>query len=310
MLRRGSRTSRNFPVFLKLNTIPYWIAAARPKTLVAGLVPVVLGSAFVFPMGGFQMGVFFSALAGALAIQIGTNYINDAADFQRGADTADRLGPPRMASLGHLSPVALYRGAAFCFFCALIAGIYLIAQAGVWLLAIGLLSIFFAVIYTAGPFPLAYLGLGDLFVFIFFGLVAVLGTIFAHIGKFEPRAVYLAIATGFHAMALIAVNNLRDIPTDLLAGKHTLAVRLGDKASRIYVAALLFLPYLCWWAVMAPLHEFTAYLPYLSLPLAVANSLACFRITDRRDFNGLLARCAGLQLLFGLLASFALVLAH
>lgn len=285
-----------------------WIAAARLKTLVAGLVPVVLGSAFAFHQGAFQLGIFLSSLFAALAIQVGTNYVNDASDFEKGADTKDRLGPPRMAASGLLTPRALYVGAAVCFFIALLFGSYLILQAGLWMLWIGLASIFFAIIYTAGPFPLAYLGLGDLFVLIFFGLVAVLGTVFAHVGFVETSAVYLALATGFHGMGLIAVNNLRDIPTDILAGKKTFAVRLGDRASRVYYSILELLPYLCWAPVASVIPGVFAFLPYFSLPLALLNIFACFRIQDRRDFNGLLARSAALQLLFGLLASLALVL--
>lgn len=287
-----------------------WVLAARPKTLVAGLVPVVLGSAYAFHMGEFRVGIFLCALLGALAIQIGTNYVNDASDFQKGADTSDRLGPPRMAAAGLLTPRALYTGAALCFVFAILFGGYLIKEAGPWILVIGLASIFFAVIYTAGPFPLAYLGLGDLFVLIFFGLVAVLGTVFAHMGFVETTAVWLALATGFHGMALIAVNNLRDIPTDILAGKKTFAVRIGDAPSRVYVCVLEFLPYFCWAPVAATIPGVFAYLPYFSLPLAAFNSLACFRIRDRREFNGLLARCAALQLLFGALASLALVLSR
>ncbi len=287
-----------------------WFAAARPKTLVAGLVPVVLGSAYAFYLGAFRFGIFLCALLGALAIQVGTNYVNDASDFEKGADTKDRLGPPRMAAAGLLTPRALYFGAALCFLIAAAFGTYLIMAAGWWMLAIGLASIFFAVIYTAGPFPLAYLGLGDLFVLIFFGLVAVLGTIFAHAGELSVAAVYLALAAGFHGMGLIAVNNLRDIPTDVLAGKKTLAVRMGDRASRAYYAALEFLPFLCWAPLAAAIPGTFAFLPYFALPLAALNSFACFRIRDRREFNGLLARSAALQLLFGLLASLALVLSR
>ncbi len=285
-----------------------WVAAARPKTLVAGLVPVVLGSAYALHLGSFRLGVFLCALFGALSIQIGTNYVNDAADFKRGADTEDRLGPPRMAASGLLSPNALYVGAGISFAFAFAFGAYLIQVAGPWILAIGLASIFFAVIYTAGPFPLAYLGLGDLFVLLFFGLVAVLGTIFAHAGFIEQGAIWLALSSGLHGTALIAVNNLRDIPTDIRAGKKTLAVRMGDRITRIYICALDLLPYLCWAPILISIPGVFGYLPYFSLPLAAFNSASCLRIKDRREFNGLLARCAALQLLFGVLASLALVL--
>ena len=292
-----------------------WFLASRPKTLIAGLIPVVVGSAYASGAGAFRLAIFACALIGALAIQIGTNFVNDASDFEKGADTLDRLGPSRMAASGLLTPRALYSGAAVAFLVAFLFGSYLIAQAGIWMLVIGLFSIFFAVIYTAGPFPLAYLGLGDLFVMVFFGLVAVLGTVFAHSNAaapgsllfLSPTAILLALATGFHGMGLIAVNNLRDIPTDVKVGKKTLAVRLGDRSSRYYVGMLEFLPYLCWLPIARELGGWLAWLPYLSLPLAAANTVACFKIEDRREFNGLLGRCAGLQLVFGLLASIALV---
>lgn len=285
-----------------------WVAAARPKTLVAGIIPVALGSALAFEKNDFRLGVLVAALGGALAIQVGTNYVNDAADFERGADTEERLGPPRMAAQGLLTPKALYAGSALAFLLAFLFGIYLVFQAGLPILAIGLVSILFAVAYTAGPFPLAYLGLGDLFVLIFFGLVAVLGTFYAHALEIKRDAIYLAFATGIQGMALIAVNNLRDIPTDVKAGKKTLAVRLGDKGSRWYYAALCFLPFFFWvpFASRLPMHS--AFLPFLAFPLAVNNVNRCFGISDRREFNGLLAKTAGLQLLFGALACLSLVL--
>lgn len=284
-----------------------WISAARPKTLVAGLIPVALGSALAFQQGGFHWAIFLCALGGALAIQVGTNYVNDASDFEKGADTLDRLGPPRMAAMGLLTPRALYRGAGISFLIALFFGAYLIWVAGPWLLAIGLISIFFAIIYTAGPFPLAYLGLGDIFVLIFFGLVAVGGTVFAHLHRLPPESTYLAFATGLQGMALIAVNNLRDIPTDTRAGKKTLAVRLGDHRSRVYYAVLVTLPFLFWLPIQLRINGAFSFLPLIALPLAFFNADACFRIQDRRHFNRLLGRTAALQLLFGLLAVAALV---
>lgn len=285
-----------------------WIQAARPKTLVAGFIPVALGSALAFHGNQFHLGVFLAALMGAICIQIGTNFVNDAADFQKGADTEDRLGPPRMAAQGLLTPRALYLGAAFVFLLATVAGAYLFLIAGPTILAIGFFSILFAIAYTAGPFPLAYLGLGDLFVLIFFGLVAVLGTFFAHTGFVHKEAIYLAFAAGIQGVSLIAVNNLRDIPTDIRAGKKTLAVRMGDGPSRWYYCALLFLPYVFWIPFFTKLPPLPAILPYLSLPLARSNCLACFRIRDRRHFNPLLARTAALQFLFGALVCAALVI--
>lgn len=287
----------------------YWFLAARPKTLTAGFIPVVVGSAIAFHEGSFQFLVFLCALFGAITIQIGTNFVNDAADFQKGADTQDRLGPARMAASGHLTPKQLYAGAALFFFFAFLFGAYLISAAGWGILWIGLFSIFFAVIYTAGPFPLAYLGLGDLFVLIFFGLVAVLGTEFAHTQSVSPQAFVLSIAIGLHGVSLIAINNLRDIPTDIKVGKKTLAVRLGDRNSRFYYAATVLLPFLIWLPYGMQIGGLSFLLPYLALPLAFKNILACFKTVDRREFNSLLGKSAGLQLLFGILLSISLVVA-
>lgn len=287
-----------------------WFLAARPKTLVAGAIPVVMGSSLAVRLGTFQWGVLVAALLGSLSIQVATNYVNDAADFERGADTKDRLGPPRMAASGILSPRALYRASIAWFVLAFLAGSYLIIAAGPPILIIGIFSIVFAVAYTAGPFPLAYLGLGDLFVLIFFGLVAVLGTVFSHGREITAEAWWLAFSTGFHAVALIAVNNLRDIPTDQLAGKRTLSLRLGEQRAKQYYAALLFLPYLCWLPIALRLPLWAAALPLLSLPIAIKNARRCFTITERRDFNVLLGKTAALQLLFGALASFALAVAR
>jgi 1,4-dihydroxy-2-naphthoate polyprenyltransferase len=283
-----------------------WLVAARPKTLVAGIVPVSMGSALAYQMGKFQPLVFFAALFGALAIQIGSNYVNDGADFEKGADTEERLGPPRMAAMGLLSPKALYLGAGISFLIAFLTGLYLVYTAGLGILVLGLVSILFAVIYTAGPFPLAYLGLGDFFVLIFFGLVAVLGTVYSHLQSINLEAIYLAFCTGIHGMALIAVNNLRDIPTDEKIGKKTLAVRMGDRGSRIYFSILQILPYFFWipLAKMLP----WGFLPFLALPIGFLNIYQALQIQDRREFNALLAKVAAHQLAFGALVVISMVL--
>jgi 1,4-dihydroxy-2-naphthoate octaprenyltransferase len=283
-----------------------WLAAARPKTLIAGIVPVAMGSALSYQMGKFQPLVFLSALLGALTIQIGSNYVNDGADFEKGADTEERLGPPRMAAMGFLTPKALYSGAAISFLIAFLAGLYLVYTAGLGILLIGILSIFFAVIYTAGPFPLAYLGLGDFFVLIFFGLVAVLGTVYSHAQSINLDAVYLGFCTGIHGMSLIAVNNLRDIPTDEKIGKKTLSVRMGDRGSRIYFSILQVFPYFFW----IPLSKMIpwGFLPFLAIPSGIMNIIKVFKIQDRKEFNFLLAKVAAHQLIFGALVVIAMVI--
>jgi 1,4-dihydroxy-2-naphthoate octaprenyltransferase len=286
----------------------YWIAAARPKTLSAAIVPVLLASAWCYHEGSYQTGVLIAALIGALALQIGTNFVNDASDFLKGADTEERLGPPRMAASGLLTPKALFLGATTSFIVAFLAGSYLISVAGAPIFWIGLASIFFAIIYTAGPYPLAYLGLGDLFVLIFFGLVAVLGTVFAHGADISFPAIAISLSIGLFGVSLIAVNNLRDIPTDAKTGKRTLAVKLGDHKSRIYYAGVLLAAYSCWTAVGISVGHWLGFIPLLTLPIAIHNVRACFSIQDRREFNALLAKSAALQVIFGIVASTALAI--
>lgn len=287
-----------------------WLLAARPKTLVAGLVPVFLGSALAYKTGEFSLLVFLCALGGSLCIQIATNFVNDAADFERGADTEERLGPQRMAASGLLTSRALYVGAAAAFAVSFLLGLILIREAGIVMLWIGLVSIFCGVIYTAGPFPLAYLGLGDFFVFIFFGLVAVIGTYFAHAKQVTMASVLLASAAGLHSTALIAINNLRDIPTDIKARKITLAVRMGEPAAKIYYTTLIFLPLFIWLPFAASLQTIWGFLPFAVIPLASRAAIQCFQIQDRREYNKLLARTALVQLLFGVLITVSLVVSR
>lgn len=282
-----------------------WLLAARPKTLVAGLIPVLVGSAAAHRIGGAKLSVFFAALGGALLIQIGTNFVNDASDFLRGADNEKRVGPKRAAQLGLISPQQLYFAAGLCFLLAALAGSYLISLAGISILYIGVASILAAIAYTAGPFPLAYLGLGDVFVLIFFGFVAVCGTVIAHGQPLTWEAYYLGLVVGLHAMALIAVNNIRDIATDVLAGKRTLAVRMGEKYSKIYIAALLLAPYFLIIKIfLSP--ELWAALPFLSLPLALLAAMKVFRASQPIEYMNALPLVALVQLTFGCLLSLAL----
>lgn len=282
-----------------------WIAAARPKTLTASLVPVVIAAAWADFHGAFHAPTFIAALVGALAIQIATNFINDGADFLRGADTAERLGPVRMAQSGKISPQMLFVGAGICFLLAIAAGAYLIDRAGMPILWIGAFSILCAVLYTSGPFPLAYYGLGDLFVMIFFGFVAVCGAFYAQVLRITPEAPLVGLLVGAHAVCLIAINNIRDIPTDKKAGKRTFAVLIGEGATRAEIIFFSWLPFagallLAWYHASAWL-----LLPLLAIPLAWINTQKLFRINDRREYNNLLAAAAKLQLAYGALFSLA-----
>jgi 1,4-dihydroxy-2-naphthoate octaprenyltransferase len=204
-----------------------WILAIRPQTLPAAIAPVVIGTAMALGDGLFNAPAALMALSAALCIQIGTNLANDYFDFKKGADTADRKGPTRVTQAGLIKPEVVLRAAMVFFVLAALSSIYLIHRAGPCMLIIAVTSIISGIFYTAGPKPLGYLGLGDIFVLIFFGPVAVGGTYFAQGLEINWAVIVAGLAPGFLSMAILAVNNLRDIDTDRRAGKLTLAVRFG-----------------------------------------------------------------------------------
>ncbi len=221
-----------------------WILALRPRTLPVSIGPVLVGTAVAQAEGGLAVAPAIAAGLGALLLQIGSNFANDVFDFEKGADTADRIGPPRAAQLGLLSPGAIKRGMWLVFALATAVGVYLSWVAGPVILAVGAVSILAAIAYTGGPWPLAYHGLGDVAVFVFFGLVAVLGTTFVQTGTLPTLGWICAVPVGGQATAILVVNNLRDIETDARAGKRTLAVRLGRSGARAEWALLVLGAYL------------------------------------------------------------------
>lgn len=278
-----------------------WFLAIRPRTLVAGVVPVAVGSAVALRDGHFQPLVALAALAGALLLQIGTNLANDYYDFKRGADTAERLGPPRATQQGWLAPGSVLAAGLGCFGAAFLVGLYLFSVGGPAIVVLGLASIAAGLAYTAGPFPLAYHGLGDLFVLAFFGLVAVGGTYFVQAHALSPLALWASLPVGLLGVALLAVNNTRDEKTDAAAGKRTLVVRLGRGFGRAeWLGSVVG-------AALVPVGLFAAglagpwvLLPLVSLPLAVAPGRLVFR-AEGALLNLALAGTARLQLVFGLL---------
>lgn len=216
-----------------------WLMAARPKTLPAAAAPVFVGMGLAALRDGFSAAPALAALLGALLIQVATNLANDYYDFVRGGDTAERVGPTRVTQAGLVEPRAVKRAMLLTLAAALGVGVYLVSVAGWPIVAIGVTSLICAVAYTGGPFPLAYHGLGDLFVFVFFGLVAVAGTVFVQTLTWPAEALWAGAGVGALSTAILVVNNLRDIPTDRLAGKNTLAVRLGVQGSRAEYLLLL-----------------------------------------------------------------------
>ncbi len=217
-----------------------WLQAARPKTLPAGAAPVVMGTAMAAAAGGLHVPAALCALVGALLIQVGTNYANDYYDFIKGTDTEARVGPTRATAAGLVTPQQMRTAMVLVLMLALLPGAYLIYRGGWPILAVGLLSIVFAVGYTGGPFPLAYLGLGDVFVLFFFGPVAVGGTYYVQTLTLPPEVIVAGLAPGLISTAILTVNNLRDLEGDRTAGKNTLAVRFGAAFARMeFLGALL-----------------------------------------------------------------------
>jgi 1,4-dihydroxy-2-naphthoate polyprenyltransferase len=278
-------------------------AAIRPATLWVSVVPVFVGSALAAADGSFLWLPALAALVGALLIQIGTNLVNDAADFASGADDATRLGPARATQRGWLDGRAVWAAAWACFLLALIPGGYLVAVAGWPLVAIGGVSILSGLAYTAGPYPLGYIGLGDVFVLVFFGGVAVGGTYYVQALTLTPRVALAAIPVGLLATAILVVNNLRDRDGDARVGKRTLVVRFGERFGRRQYAACLVLAYGLPALAVALGHVSVGWLlPLVSLPLALIQ-LRALRTVDGAALNPHLGATARLQLIYGLLAA-------
>jgi 1,4-dihydroxy-2-naphthoate octaprenyltransferase len=240
--------------------------AARPKTLAAAASPVLIGTGLAAFHSRFRPLPAAAALAGALLIQIATNLANDYYDFVRGTDTAERVGPTRVTQAGLLAPAAVKRGMVTVIAVAVLVGLYLVAVGGWPILAIGVVSLVCAVAYTGGPFPLAYHGLGDVFVFVFFGLVAVAGTYWVQALALAPDALLAGAGVGALSTAILVVNNLRDLDTDARVGKRTLAVRIGRAATALEYTLLLGV------GIAAPLIGVAAY--GWPAPAALAGAVA------------------------------------
>jgi 1,4-dihydroxy-2-naphthoate octaprenyltransferase len=285
-----------------------WLLAARPATLGAAVVPVAVGTAVAYAAGGVAPGPALAALAGSICIQIGTNFANDVFDHEKGADTEERLGPPRAAALGLLSGRQLYAGIAVVFGLALACGVYLTAVAGWPVVAIGIASLLSGLAYTGGPYPLGYHGLGDVFVMAFFGFVAVCGTAFVQLGHVPELAWWASVPVGALATAILVVNNVRDRDTDVVAGKRTLAVRFGRGGALAEYVALLVLTYAVPVGLVATGRAHVwALLPLLTLPVAVARTRALFAAVGRAH-NPVLVGTAKLLVLFGVLFAVGLAL--
>lgn len=277
-----------------------YVAAIRPATLWAAVVPVWVGTALAIADGVFAAGAALAALLGAVFIQIGTNLFNDYADFKSGADTDERLGPKRATQQGWLRPRAVLMATSACLVVASVAGIYLTWVAGWPILVVGIVSILSGLAYTGGPYPLGYKGLGDLFVFVFFGLVAVAGTYFVQAQTVSSNALIAGAALGFLCTAILVVNNLRDRHTDAKVNKNTLAVRFGARFVRWEYTLVVLAAFALTTAVAVLSGKLGWLLPLLLVPLGVSEIRAVWR-TDGIALNPHLGRAARLELLFGAL---------
>lgn len=287
---------------VKISRTQAWVLASRPKTLPAAVVPVLVGSAVAASDGAFSALPAAVALVCALLIQIGTNLANDYFDFMKGADSEHRIGPVRVTSSGLIPPSTVRNTMIGVFVLTFILGLYLVSVGGWPILVIGVSSLFCAVIYTAGPYPLAYIGLGDVFVFLFFGIVAVTGTYYVQALHWSTDALIASLPVGAISTAILVVNNYRDIDTDRKVNKKTLAVRIGRRATRMEYRLLLLLAYLV--PVIQSVRgeqPLWLLLPLLSLPFAIQVLRIVEHSTDGAALNAALAGTGRLLALYGVL---------
>jgi 1,4-dihydroxy-2-naphthoate octaprenyltransferase len=289
-----------------------WLMAARPRTLPAAIAPVLVGTAAAVEWSGElpRPVAFIAALIASIFIQIGTNLANDYSDAKRGADTADRLGPVRVTSAGLVTPRRVLIATWVAFGIAVACGVYLAVVAGIVILLIGALSIAAGVLYTGGPRPYGYAGLGEVFVFLFFGLVAVNGSYYVQIEQLDALPLGLSISVGFLATAILVVNNVRDIETDRRAGKMTLAVRMGrSNAVALYAILVLGAYAVLPIALVAGDASLLPLIGFASLPLAIRPLRTISSRTDGPALNGALAATGALLGVFSLLVSAGLLIA-
>ncbi len=292
----------------KPSKLQSWILASRPKTLPAALVPVMVGSALAIYHGIFFPAYSIVALLCSILIQIGTNFTNDLYDYLKGTDTAERKGPLRVLASGFISVTEMKWGIFLVFFTAFLLGLYLVYSVGLMILWIGIFSIIAGLAYTAGPFPLAYNGLGDLFVFFFFGIVGTVGTYYLHAQQFTVLAFLISLPVGALITNILIVNNYRDIEEDKTAGKNTLAVILGKDFSRyeyvFFILISFFIPFLLHFK-----YDFNIwiFLPYITLPIAITLVKMIYALSGIQ-LNKTLELSAKFSALYGLLLSIGIIL--
>lgn len=294
---------------MKSSEIRLWLEAARPQTLAAALVPILVGAALAFQVDEINWINSLVALVCAMLIQIGTNFANDYFDFIKGSDTDERIGFRRATAAGLITPKQMLNATIVTMGLAFFLGLYLVWAAGWVILIIGLLSLLFGILYTGGPYPLGYNGLGDLFVFIFFGLVAVMTTYYVNAMKWSEASFWASLAVGALCVNILVVNNLRDVEQDRKSGKKTLGVLFGERTLKFEYLFMVLL------AFAIPPHFYVQLdfdlwilLPMLSLPLAIFYTYRIWTEQDKAMLNPMLERTAQFMLLFGLLFTIGIIL--
>jgi 1,4-dihydroxy-2-naphthoate octaprenyltransferase len=292
----------------KDNKLNSWLLASRPKTLLAAVVPVMVGSALAISMKKFFLPYSLVALLCSILIQIGTNFTNDLYDYLKGSDTIKRKGPRRVLASGLISVKEMKLAIILVFGLTFLLGLYLVYSVGLLILWVGIFSIFAGIIYTAGPFPLAYNGLGDIFVFIFFGIIGTMGTFYLHTQEISILSFIVSIPVGALITNILIVNNYRDIEEDREANKKTLAVILGRTFSRWQFIFLILFSYM----TSAILHfhfsyNFWIFLPFATLPLAIILNKMLYTLSGEA-LNKTLELSAKFAGLYGLLFSIGLII--
>lgn len=286
-----------------------WIEAARPQTLAAAFTPIFIGAGIAWHDSSFSAASTSVALVCALLIQIGTNFANDYYDFIKGADTHERIGFQRATAAGLIAPKTMRNATIITMALAFLIGQYLIWVGGWQVLVIGLLSLLFGILYTGGPYPLGYNGLGDIFVFIFFGIVAVMGTYYVNTLEWSESSFWASLAVGALCTNILVINNLRDVEQDTKAGKRTMGVMFGDTALKIEYTAMLLLAY------AVPPHFYFkldyslwVLLPFLALPLAFLHAKKVWNEKEKVNLNKVLEQTAKFMALFGILFTAGIIL--
>ena len=292
----------------KPSKIENWLLASRPRTLLAAVVPVMVGSALAISHNKFTLILSLIALLCSILIQVGTNFTNDLYDYLKGTDKEDRIGPRRVLVSGLISTTEMKMGIVTVFGLAFLLGLYLVYASGIVILIIGIISILAGLAYTAGPYPLAYNGLGDVFVFVFFGIVGTTGTYYLHLHEFSLLSFLIAVPVGALITNILVVNNYRDIEEDREADKYTLAVKLGKKITRFQFVNSIAISYLILFIIYFK-YDFSywIFLPLISLPIAVI-LIKTLQTLEGEGLNKTLELSAKYAALFGLLFSLGLIL--